>query len=79
NDVDSTGARMALKVDLNDNWSITPMVMGQTEKSNGAFFTDREVGDLAISHFYKEKSDDRWWQAALTVEGKIGNFDLTYA
>ena len=22
---------------------------------------------------------DRWWQAALTVEGKIGNFDLTYA
>lgn len=26
-----------------------------------------------------ESSDDRWWQAALTVEGKIGNFDLTYA
>ncbi|MEO8857464.1 MAG: TonB-dependent receptor, partial [Burkholderiaceae bacterium] len=22
---------------------------------------------------------DRWWQGALTVQGKIGNFDLTYA
>ncbi|HEY5849469.1 MAG TPA: TonB-dependent receptor [Lysobacter sp.] len=79
NDVDTTGARMALRWDISDDWAITPMLMGQTAKSNGAFFTDREVGDLAISHFYKEKSDDRWWQAAMTVEGKIGNFDLTYA
>lgn len=79
NDVDTTGARMALRWDINDDWAITPMIMGQKAVANGAFFTDREVGDLAISHFYKERSDDRWWQAAMTVEGKIGNFDLTYA
>lgn len=79
NDVDTTGARLALRVDLNENWSITPMIMGQKQVANGSFAFDEEVGDLALNHFYKERSDDRWWQAAMTVEGKIGNFDLTYA
>lgn len=78
NDVETTGARLALKVDLNENWSITPTIMGQNQVSNGNFAFDENVGDLALNHFYKERSDDRWWQAALTVEGKIGNFDLTY-
>ena len=27
NDADTTGARAALKLDLNDNWTITPQVM----------------------------------------------------
>ena len=39
---------------------------------------DPGVTDLAVKHFYPETSDDRWYQAALTVEGKVGNFDLTY-
>ncbi len=29
--------------------------------------------------FNPERYDDKWWQAALTVEGKIANFDVTYA
>ena len=29
--------------------------------------------------FNPEKIDDKWFQAALTVEGKVGNFDVTYA
>ena len=33
----------------------------------------------APSPLFPRDSDDRWTQAALTVEGKIGNFDLTYA
>src|SRR5574337_1260480 len=35
--------------------------------------------DLDVTHFYPERVNDRWWQGALTVQGKIGNFDLTYA
>jgi outer membrane receptor protein involved in Fe transport len=79
NEVDTTGARLAAKIDFADTWSVTPMVMGQTQKADGSFAFDEEVGDLALNHFYKEHSKDAWWQAALTVEGKIGNFDLTYA
>jgi outer membrane receptor protein involved in Fe transport len=79
NDVDTYGARMALRVDLNDNWTITPQIMGQTQEAHGNFAYDPAVGDLQIAHFYPEKSQDDWVQAALTVEGKIGNFDLVYA
>ena len=79
NDVDTVGARLALKIDLNDNWTITPTIMGQRQEANGNFAYDTTVGKREISHAYPEKSNDRWAQAALTVQGKIGNFDLTYA
>ena len=75
----TVGARAALKIDLNDNWSITPTIMGQHQKANGSTGYDPRVGDLAVTHFKPETSDDRWTQAALTVQGKIGNFDLVYA
>jgi outer membrane receptor protein involved in Fe transport len=79
NDVETIGARAALKIDLNDSWSITPAIMAQDQKSNGSFAYDPNVGDLQIARYYPERATDRWVQAALTVEGKIGNFDLVYA
>src|SRR5262245_10844334 len=79
NDVDTYGARAALKIDLNDNWTITPQLMAQEQKAQGSFAYDPSVGDLKVAHVYPEDSRDRWGNAALTVEGKIGNFDLVYA
>ena len=79
NDVDIAGARAALKIDINDNWTITPAVMGQYENQNGSFASDSRFGTQSLSHAYADTSNDRWIQAALTVEGKIGNFDVTYA
>jgi outer membrane receptor protein involved in Fe transport len=79
NDVDTYGARAALRIDLNDSWTITPTIMGQSQKANGIFAFDPRVGDLKVMHAYPEKSEDKWGQASLTVQGRIGNFDLTYA
>jgi outer membrane receptor protein involved in Fe transport len=79
NDVETYGARAALKVDLNENWSITPQVMGQQQEANGSFAYDPAIDDLKIARWYKESSEDRWVQAALTVEGRIANFDIVYA
>ena len=79
NEVDTYGARAALRIDLNDNWTVTPGLMGQVQKSKGSFAYDPEVGDLAINRYYPEKANDKWLQATLTVEGRIGNFDLVYA
>ncbi|MCY7354919.1 MAG: TonB-dependent receptor, partial [Lysobacter sp.] len=79
NDAHTFGARAALRLDLNDSWSITPAVMAQKLVAGGSRGYDPSVGDLAVKHFYPESSKDRWVQAALTVEGKIGNFDLVYA
>lgn len=79
NDVYTYGARAALKIDLNEDWSITPQIMGQSQKAYGSFSEESGLDDLEIMQFWYEKTKDKWWQAALTVEGKIGDFDLTYA
>jgi outer membrane receptor protein involved in Fe transport len=79
NDVDVSGARAALKIDLNDTWSITPGVMGQVTNAKGMYAYDANLGDLKIGHYNPDDAKDSWYQAALTVEGKIGNFELVYA
>jgi iron complex outermembrane receptor protein len=76
---DTYGGRALLKIDLNDNWSITPGVMGQVTDYNGLPAYDPQVGDLQITHFFKETAHDSWIQASLTVQGKIGSWDMTYA
>jgi len=79
NDQELYGGRAALKVDLNDNWTATPTFMYQKTYSHGVFFYDPKLGALKIDRFRKETSWDRFWQAALTIQGKIHNFDVTYA
>lgn len=79
NDADVYGGRAALKVDLDDNWTITPTVLYQRQENHGTFAQDPLVGDLQTQRFYPDYRNDRFVQAALTIEGKIGNFDLTYA
>lgn len=79
NEVDTYGARAALRVELNDSWTITPSVMGQRQYADGVFGYDATLGELQTAHVYPDWSKDKWWQAALTVEGKIGNLDVVYA
>lgn len=79
NDTESYGARAALKVDLDDNWTVTPTVMYQNTKSNGSYGYDDSLGDLQVQHFFPEYRSDKFIQAALTIEGKIGNWDVTYS
>ena len=79
NTVETTGGRAALKVELNDSWTILPTVMGQVQKTDGDFAYNPAVGDLQVQHYFPDYVHDSWVQWALTVEGKIGNFDLVYA
>jgi len=79
NDTDTWGGRAALKVDLDDVWTVTPTVLYQEMRGHGSYAFDPRVGDLQVQHFYPESRHDRFIQGALTIEGKIGNWDLTYA
>ncbi|MFL6592481.1 MAG: TonB-dependent receptor [Luteimonas sp.] len=74
----TTGARAALKIDLNDSWSVTPSIIGQRQKANGSTGFEQSIGDLQLHHYFPERSDDRWTQASLSIQGQIGNFDLNY-
>jgi len=82
NTVETTGARAALRIELNDNWTITPVVQAQDQKAKGSWGDDLSSftkGKYAVTHFREEFNNDKWYQGGLTIEGKLGNFDLTYS
>jgi outer membrane receptor protein involved in Fe transport len=79
NDIDKFGGRAALKIDLDDNWTVSATAFGQDQKNHGFFAQDPKVDDLKVQHFLPDYRHDRFGQAALTIEGKISNWDLTYA
>ena len=80
NTVTQSGLRALLKVDLNENWSITPGIMYTDSHVKGDwdhnpdFFDDLQTGNLWASD-----SKDEWYQASLTLDGSIGGIDVVYA
>ena len=79
NDLDTYGGRAALKVDLNEDWTILPTFLYQKTVADGVFFMDEDQDDLETVRFRPEIAKDKFWQAAMTVQGKLANFDITYA
>lgn len=81
NTVETTGARGLLKIDLNENWSITPGLMYQEQESHGIWQHDPEdVGDLQVQRFFADGADEDWMQATLTVDGNLSeSVNFVYA
>lgn len=79
NEVDVYGARAALRIDLNETWSVTPTLNAQRTEADGNFSYDPGRGYLDVARFRPERSDDKWFQAAATIEGAVSNLDVVYA
>jgi outer membrane receptor protein involved in Fe transport len=79
NPYDSFGGRAALRFELPDDWTVTPSVILQDQRANGAFFYAPSEGKLNVQQFGPDTYSDKWVQAGVTVQGKVGDFDLTYA
>jgi outer membrane receptor protein involved in Fe transport len=82
NTVETIGGRAALRVELNENWTVTPSIMAQDSEAvghRGEDISDFVGQEKAVSHIMPESTDDQWHMLGLTIEGKIGNFDLVYA
>ncbi|WP_397586226.1 TonB-dependent receptor [Sphingorhabdus sp.] len=80
NNAETYGARLALGIDLDDNWTIKPTLMGQVQNTNGSYAQERSgqtTGELQTVQYNPEGSRDKWIQGALTIEGKIGTWDVT--
>jgi len=76
NSADHYGGRIAAKWFVNDDWSAMASVIYQDSEADSRNDYDPTIGDLKTVKFYKDSRDDEWTQAALTVEGRIGNIDL---
>ncbi len=79
NDIDTYGGRALLKVDVGDDWSVTPGIMYQHQKANGTYLYDPRAGDLEVHDFTPDHNIDHWYLASLTVQGKLSNWDVTYS
>jgi outer membrane receptor protein involved in Fe transport len=76
NRVDISGGRIAAKWFVNDEWSVTAGLISQKSEAEGHNIYDPTVGDLQVVRFFKDTRDDEWWQASLTLEGRLGGIDL---
>jgi outer membrane receptor protein involved in Fe transport len=79
NELNSSGVRGQLKVNLNNGWTVDASVIQQQEDLSGTMNFTPALGDLNVASYFPEQHKDRWWLAALTITGKIGDFSLTYA
>ena len=80
NEATTTGLRALLKIDLNDNWSITPGIMYQNSDVDGEWAHNPEFfGDLETGKIWPPAGEDDWYQASLTLDGSIGDVDVVYA
>ncbi|MGH9641440.1 MAG: TonB-dependent receptor [Terriglobales bacterium] len=78
NPLDTGGARAALKLIINDDWTLTPSLMGQVQRAPGTAFFTPALGDLNIARYLPDSNTDHWWLAGVTLKGKILDFDLSY-
>jgi outer membrane receptor protein involved in Fe transport len=89
NTIDTIGARAQLRIDLGENWTVTPSLMYQKQEQEGSWADDLANGNpdagyvvpgsQTVAHFRDEFVDDEWYQVGLTVEGSIADFDIVYS
>jgi outer membrane receptor protein involved in Fe transport len=79
NPVYEYGGRLSALWDVADGWEVTPSITAQRQISYGYFGFDPRLGDLEVHDYDLTRNDDKWFQAALTVHGHIGDFDLVSA
>jgi iron complex outermembrane receptor protein len=80
NELTKSGARAALRIDLNDNWTLDASVIYQTLETTGTWDHDPEaVGEYNIQRYFADFNNDDFTQGNITIEGEIGNNVLVYS
>ena len=79
NTIEGYGGRIQVLWQPFDGWDIMPQITAQKQTSNGYFGFDPRVGDLEVHDYDATSHNDKWYQAALSVHGHIGDFDLVSA
>ncbi|MBT2188044.1 TonB-dependent receptor [Sphingobium nicotianae] len=73
------GGRLEALWEIAPDWDITPQVTAQRQIAYGYFGFDPRVGDLQVHDYDLTRQDDKWIQAALSVHGHIGDWDIVSA
>jgi iron complex outermembrane recepter protein len=71
NDIRTSGGRAALRWDANEDIAVTLGAIFQDRTANGHGDVTPGAGDLNQVRFEDESLDDRWYQAALTLNARL--------
>lgn len=79
NDYTTRGARLMVRFQPNENWTIDAGLVYQHSELDAMFDFNPAFGDLNTIKFKDERSIDEWYNASLTIQGDLGFADLTIA
>ncbi|AHE54779.1 TonB-dependent receptor [Sphingomonas sanxanigenens] len=79
NPIKEYGGRLSLLWQPVEDWEIMPQITAQKQVAKGYFGYDPRVGDLEVHDYDQTRNDDRWFQAALSIHGHIGDWDIVSA
>jgi len=73
------GGRLEALWEPAPDWTLNASLTTQRQIAYGYFGYDPRLGDLKVHDYDQTRRDDKWYQAALTIHGHIGDFDLVSA
>lgn len=79
NTIREYGARLIALWEVAPGWEVSPQITAQHQISKGYFGFDPRVGDLEVHDYDETRNDDKWYQAALSVHGHIGDWEVVSA
>jgi outer membrane receptor protein involved in Fe transport len=82
NSLTNAGARAALGIDLNENWTATASIIAQSAEADGVFADQPDPGgpgEGKVLRFFQDDYQDEWTQFGLTVKGDLSFAELTFA
>ena len=78
NETTYAGGRISALWDVNDDWSLLVAHQSQDVDSDGVFFADPNVGDLAVQRFSPDSIDDTFDNTSWTLTGLLGELEVVY-
>lgn len=73
------GYRAALRIDLNDSWTLDASAISQQTTSEGVWDHDPDrLGDYKVARFFEDSQDDDWTKFTASITGDLGFADLTF-
>jgi len=78
NETTYTGARVSFRWDVSDRLRLDFQHTQQDLESDGVFFSDPGVGDLAVERFSPDKIEDGFGNTAWTASLAVGELELLY-
>ncbi len=79
NTIEGYGGRLQVLWEPADGWAIMPQITAQKQIADGYFGFDPRFGDLEVHDYDTTRQNDKFYQAALTINGHIGDWDIVSA